>query len=453
MNYIQVDARGCGVGKTRHTIIPRIKNNIKNRIKTLVVVPSKDLQKEYAKHFDFEQITVINSEEGNRIYQQYELADTPVICLTHEGFVQTPHHLYEKLNCDLIIDEAINPYSSLTFKTNDSGGRVWINYAELVAWRYPEYTPDFRPTVEPQPYFELEFVLSTAPDMIDRKTWQKLTNPNYKVWSTWETGNNLQTQQAETATVQLELNSDLLRGWGSVWIAAAVFEKTFMAYWLDSNSISYSVEYAFEKHRSRSVWHIPCEEFSWSKNYRNKNQSVETVFRNYINNTRNGKLIYNSNNDSNTVFVFGKRINHNAHGVNAYSHLTDYAFMSAIKPHPQFRNFIIQRCGSDSKQLEFAFAGYMAYQLLMRSALRDPNNSTSVNLFFLDTAQALTIMELFEPDSYEVKLIEEIQGNVSRPLSASERNKRWRDKQKASQKANESINNFNTIVSLRDVKD
>jgi len=431
MSYIQVDARGCGVGKTRNTIIPRIKNNIWSGIRTLVVVPSKELQREYAKHFVNDEITIINSETSvDRIYQQYQTADTPVICLTHQGFLQTPHSLFEKDNWDLIIDEAFDPFNSITFETVDSAGRVWINYSELVYWKQPEYTPDFKPETNPQPYFQLDFVQSTVPDLIDKKTWQKLSNPNYLKWSTWETGNNLQTNSVETATLQLELNPDILMDWSSVWIAAAVFDRTFMSYWLKANRIDYETVFEFEPHSAAARWHIPQDEFSWSKNYRNRNPDIERTMREYINRTRSGKLIYNSNNDSTTVLTFGTRINHNAHGVNAYSHLTDYAFLSAIKPHPLFVNFIKQHCGLDKKQFEFAFAGYTAYQLLMRSALRDPNNSTVVNLFFLDTTQALGIMDLFDPNTYQVKLIEEIQGNQKAPLTAAERHKRWREKQK-----------------------
>lgn len=430
MTYIQVDARGCGVGKTRNTIIPRIRNNIRNRIRTLVVVPSKNLQKEYATHFDTDEITVINREdEREKILAQYQIADTPVVCLTHQGFLQTPYYLFEKDNWDLIIDEAFDPYASLTFETADSAGRVWINYSEIVSWKNP-LTPDFRPETTVQPFFELEFTQSSVPDLIDRQTWRKLTNPNYRKWATWQTGDNLQNNRVETATIQLELDPVIFEGWSSIWIAAAVFDKTFMGYWMTHNRREYEIVYQFEIHQSPAVWHIPEEEFSWSKNYRNQNPEIEKTFREYINQTRSGRLIYNSNNDSTTVLTFGTRINHNAHGVNAYSHLTDYAFISAIKPHPCFLNFLKIHLELKKTQFEFAFAGYTAYQLMMRSALRDPNNKTPVNIYFLDTAQALSIMELFDPFSYKTVLIKEIQGNVRRPLTPAERNKKWREKQK-----------------------
>lgn len=433
MSYIQVDARGCGVGKTRTTIIPRIKQNIQDGIRTLVVVPSKTLQGEYFAHFESDEITVVNSDSG-RVYEQYQTALTPVVCITHQGFLQTPHELFEKMNWDLIIDEALDPYASITFKTHDSAGRVWIGFDQITAWAQPEYVPSTKPQCNPQPYFELEFTQSTAPDIIDRQLWQKLSNPNYRKWSTWEIGENLMNNRAETCTIQFELDTRIFSDWTSVWIAGAAFDRTFMGYWLEGK---YEIAHKFEPHHAPAHWHIPQEEFSWSKNFKAKNPHVEHAFRSYIDTHRNGRVIYNSNNDSTTIMPFGSRINHNAHGVNQYSHLTDYAFMSAIKPHPQFRNFIRERCGLDNTQLEFAFAGYTAYQLLMRSALRDPNNTTVVNLFFLDTQQSLSIMDLFDPTTYEVSHIETIQGNKTKPLTQAQRHKRWRLKQqqqKASKK-------------------
>lgn len=428
MAYIEIDSRGCGVGKTRNTIIPRIRRNIWNGIRTLVIVPSKNLQKEYARYFDTDDITVINSDSG-RIYEQYQTADTPVVCLTHEGFIRTPHVLFEKQGWDLIVDEAFTPFTSETFNNYNNREQAVVNFADICSWRYPNLVPTEKPTVKPQPFFELEFA-ETGVSTVNSQLFQKLTNPNVKIWATWETGNNLMQGISETTTLQIEINTDTLMGWDSVWIAAAVFEKTFMAYWLESNSIEYDIVYEFLPHSAPVVWHIPQEEFSWSKSYKQRHPETEKTFTDYVNKNRTGRPIYNSNNDSTCVFPWAKRITHNAHGVNEFSDKTDYVFLSAIKPHPLFNNFIKQKLDLTDNQFEFAFTGYMAYQLLMRTALRDLNNTTPVNSFFLDTAQALSIMDLFDPNSYQVKFIEEIQGNKPKPLTLAERQKRWRKKQK-----------------------
>jgi hypothetical protein len=429
MTYIQIDSRGCGAGKTRNTIIPRIRNNIRIGIKTLVVVPSIELQKEYSKFFNDEEFTIVNSQSG-QIYNQYQLAATPVVCMTHEGFLRTPN--LEKTNCDLIIDEAFIPFYTETFNNFDSAGRIMVDFVSLVQWREKEVSTLDTRHLKYQPFFQLEFTRSTPANTVNHKLWQKLSNENILIWATPEVGNNLMQGARETTTLQLEVNPDILKGWSSVWIAAAVFEKTLMAMWMKCNKIDFEIKHSFQLHKGPSVWHIPRDDFSWSKNYRQNNPQIEQTFKQYCEKNRTGRLIYNSNNDSNVVFVFGDRITHNAHGINAYRDRTDYAFLSAIKPHPQFKNFIMDRCGPEPKELEFAFAGYMAYQLVMRTALRDSNNTTPVNLFFLDTTQALGIMDLFDPKSYDVKFIEEIEGNKKKKkaLTNAERARLYRQRKK-----------------------
>ena len=398
MTYIQIDSRGCGAGKTRHTIVPRIRNNQRVGIKTLLVVPSKTLQGEYKSYFGWDEITIINSDSG-KILDQLQTADTPVVCLTHQGFLQTPTNYFDKTNTDLIIDEAFDPYSTETFRTSDSAGRVWVNFSEVFVWK--DDVPTDKPTVKPQPFFEMSVVQSTAPDIINGTTWRKISNPNWRLWATWETGHNLLNNANSTTTLGLELDESVLDHWSSVWIAAAAFEQTFMGHWMTANAIPYTVEYEFERHNGSINWHMPEEEFVWSKASRTANPDIENAFRNYCNAHRTGRLIYNSNNDSNTVFALQDRLTHNAHGINAYRDRTDYAFMTAIQPNALFKNFLTQRCGLSGKELAFALSGYTAYQLIMRTALRDTKNTSTVNVFALDTQMILSVMDLFDPATSE----------------------------------------------------
>tara|TARA_R110000782_G_scaffold227444_1_gene314192 strand:- start:337 stop:1635 length:1299 start_codon:yes stop_codon:yes gene_type:complete len=428
MTYIQIDSRGCGAGKTRNTIVPRIKNNIRCGIKTLLVVPSKELQAEYRAHFDFDEITIINSDNG-KILAQYQTADTPVVCLTHQGFLQTPRLF--KDNWDLVIDEVFDPYESIQFKTADSAGRVWTNFSEVFDWAEP--VTQQRPTVSPQPFFKIKCVESTPPDVIRTDIWRKITNPNYVIRATWTTGDNLMNNVGQTATLYVEVDPEILKGWHSVWIAAAVFERTFMGAWMLSNRIDYSTVYAFDLHSVPAVFHMPTEEFKWSKACRLANPDIENTFRNYVNQHRSGKLIYNSNNDSNTVFALQKRLCHNAHGVNAYADRTDYAFMTAIQPPAPYANYLKEISGLSGKELSFALSGYTAYQLIMRTALRDAANTTKVNVFALDTEMLLGVMDLFDPYKYEALPNISVEDSRTKKvaLTNAEKQKLYRQRNKA----------------------
>lgn len=432
MSYIQVDARGCGAGKTRNTIVPRIKNNMRMGIRTLLVVPSKTLQGEYKSMFNHSDITIINA-DGGRILDQYQTCDSDIICMTHQGFLQTPTGCLNKENTDLIIDEAFDPYSIETFSTVDSAGRSWVDFSQVFDWA--QTVPGEKPKSNPQPYFELCVVGSTPPDIIDAGKWRKIANPNYRIFATWETGNNLINNTVETATLALQLDECVLDNWSSVWIAAAVFDKTMMGSWMRGNCIPYDIAHEFVPHKVPVDWHMPTEEFVWSKGCRDANPEIEGVFRDYCNQHRVGRLIYNKNNDSDTHFLFSDKLTHNAHGINAYKDRLDYAFMSAIQPTAQYRNFLAQTAGLTGKDLAFAFSGYTAYQLIMRTALRDPNNTQRVNIFALDTDMILSVMDLYDPKSYEtypnIPVEDKRKANKSRPLTNAQKQKQYRERKRA----------------------
>ena len=432
MNYISVDSRGCGAGKTRYTIVPRIKNNQKLGVKTLLVVPSKTLQGEYRAYFDSNEITIVNSDAG-KILDQYQTCNSDIICMTHQGFLQTPTVCLNKENTDLIIDEAFDPYSIETFNTVDSAGRTWVDFSQVFDWA--ELVPNTKPKNNPQPYFELSVVGSTPPDIIDAGKWRKIANPNYRIYSTWETGNNLLNNTVETATLALQLDECVLDGWSSVWIAAAAFERTMMGYWMRGNAIPYDIVHNFVPHSVPVDWHMPTEEFRWSKGCRNANPNIEAEFRDYCNQNRTGRLIYNKNNDSDTHFVLSDKLPHNAHGINAYKDRLDYAFMSAIQPNAQYRNFLAQICGLTGKDLAFAFSGYTAYQLIMRTALRDPNNTQRVNIFGLDTDMILSVMDLFDAKAYEtfpnIPVKDCRKTKVKKPMTNAEKQRLYRERKRA----------------------
>lgn len=442
MSYIQIDARGCGAGKTRNTIVPRIKNNIWTGIKTLLVVPSIKLQKEYSKYFVSEDFAVINSDGVSKegILTQYQTVDTPVVCITHEAFQLIPTELFQKSNWDLIIDEVFMPYQTHKIRNYDSASRVWLNTSEMFEWT---------DTVIGN-YRSLSVIGSTPPNLIDTKFWNRINNSNFQLFTTITGGENLMNNVTETTELFQVLNRAVLENWHSVWIAAAAFEHTMFGYWLKSKTRDYSIAYAFEKHTKSVLWHMPNDEsadgFRWTKNQRARDCDQLRNFFAYVDLNRSGRAIYNLNNDDKTPVIWGNRITHNAHGVNEYSHYENYAYFSAVNANGNFKSFIAEHCGIPTKKQNgtmldpfgFAFSGYNAYQLLMRTALRDPSHQGVVNAFFIDTMIALDIQELFVAKYQEVKC--EIPVSKARPqtrskgrkpaMTPAERKARWRLKQK-----------------------
>jgi hypothetical protein len=321
--------------------------------------------------------------------------------MTHEGFLRIPH---TNKNFDLIIDEILNPYGLEEIQNFDQKQKVAIDFSNFISWTDASTIPLEKPEGNKQPFFELTFTSNSVPGTVNKELWMSLSNTNYKLWATWETGNNIISNAVENSIVVKELDPELLNGWRSVWIAAAVFEKTLMSMWLLSNNMQYSIVYPFTTHRKITHWHSPEAPFSWSKTYKNNHPEVESLFRDYITKNKSGKFLYSKNNSSNIPFMGGIQVKHNAHGLNIYSNLNDFAFASAIKSNPFLKNFIQFKTGSGLKEFEFAFTGYMAYQLVMRISLRDPNSITPVNLFFLDTTQMNGVMDLFDINYFMEKI-------------------------------------------------
>lgn len=439
MKYIQIDARGCGAGKTRNTIVPRIRNNQYQGVQTLLVVPSIRLQSEYRKFFCSDDIAIINSEHQSResVMAQLQTVDAPVICITHAAFQLVPSSVFDKKRTDLIIDEVFNPYQSHQIKNFDSANRIWINTGEM-------FELNNKLIGEWQ---NLEVQLSTPPGLIDRNKWNQLTNSNFEIYTSVAAANNLVNNESESTELFQVLREDVLLGWRSVWIAAAVFQHTLFGHWLNSSSLEYTVVHEFECHKKTVDWHMPDDDtkggFRWTKGKQLKEPGYLKDFSKYVDGHRTGRVIYNVNNNVSLPNIWGKKIDHNAHGVNEYSHYENYAYLSAINPNNNFKSFIQNHCGVSSEwtthmsdPFAFAFSGYNAYQLLMRTALRDPHHQGVVNAFFVDTKLAMDIMNLFEsqiqnthPNIPTNKYTSKVE--KSAPLTSAQRNKIWRDKQKA----------------------
>lgn len=458
MSQILVDSRGCGCGKTTQTIIPRIKRNLQQGIKSIIVVPSINLQKQYMRVLPM--ATLINGETAvDGVNQQLYDAltrDDDIIVITHQAFLMhTDIAKTYRINRDLVVDEAFNPYSFLQINLSDSQSNGYFQFQGVFDWMDPEVkTLTVEPNVTPQPYFEIKVNSSSTPTfMINNPYWAALSHANTKIWTTWACGNAFINNIGKTSQVILEVDPDLLEGWASVWVAAAAFEHTFMAQWLYKNNMNAKIVYEFEPHSVKMKMHVPQDTFKWSKTLRNLDDSLIKTFTTYVNTHKNDKVIYVKNNKESEVLVDGIKITHNAHGINDYQELTDYAHMSAINPNAILYNFYKHELDMDLNQIAMSFNGYNAYQLIMRTKLRQPNNNQWVNIFLMDTTMALAILDLFDPNEYQVipeiplmdtrkqerthkKQVKQqmnIKAPKKMPLTKQERNKLAYEKKKANQ--------------------
>jgi hypothetical protein len=159
------------------------------------------------------------------------------------------------------------------------------------------------------------------------------------------------------------------------------------------------------------------------------NGKVVEQFQSHISANRRGKMYSIVNKKSAIAFLNATSVPYNAHGINKYKEYTEFVNAIAVKPNSNYKSFIKQRTDMNDAQLEFAFAGYTAYQLLMRSRLRVAGNTSIVNTYFLDTRQAEGVCELFE-NNYITKYID-ITVDRKVAMTGAERAARARAKRRA----------------------
>jgi len=419
-SYNLVDATQAGGGKTHITIIPRTRQHLQMGIRTLIVVPGVALQEVYAKAFGTYS-DIINSEVSHTsVVQQYAMSTSPVVCITSEAFKRIES--FDKHNVELVIDEAIDPFQEISFNTHDTRGKRAVDLSDFINLVDPtleELVLEEAKLEEYQPtFYEMKFDGQDRIDSIDEELWRALSAPHTRLWATPKQYVNIKGLSDQPSKVYLfsELKTDILDGWLGVWVAAAAFNHTSMCEWFKANDLDYTVVNKFKQHTSPVCFHMPKETatqdiFSWSKSYRAANPQVISQFKSYCEANREGRMLYNDSGDT-VKFLNGDKINHNAHGLNQYSYITNYAFFSAIKPSNQFASFLTHRCGlgeDRAARISMMFVGYTVYQLLMRTSLRDPNNNTQVNAFFLDTEIVMGLYELF--DAADIKWIDSINCN------------------------------------------
>ena len=275
--------------------------------------------------------------------------------------------------------------------------------------------------------------------------WRRLLNPNTRLWVTWADWERIKTGHTREISFACELDASMLMGWISAHIAAAAFETTFMSMWLKATGLSYITKVKFIPHSQSPVMHIPNDTFSWSKYRRNLQPSVLPEFYRYVEQQLHGApCLVVRNNDELTAKLSNEiKLTHNVHGMNNFSSCTAVCLSTALKSSWTFNSFLKQR-GVDAgikedvidKFIARAFASYMFYQILMRSALRVEGNQIPVHCFILDTEVALGLLDYFDSSNqanpvrfFDLKALQGQPRKKSKiAMTSAERQKRYRQK-------------------------
>jgi len=418
---ITIDSRECGAGKTHgvNGTIHQIKNAISLGYKALVCVPSINLSYEYQKAFPSSRV-IVSDEVSDTV--QNRLIDSlfdqvEVIIITHQAFIMSDIPYSFRLNYKLIIDEAFDPYRMLEFtrKTTD----------KVFDWK--NYFSDIQ-LIDSEHFVKVSFIdLITNSETARSELFRGLSSRN---WNTY-IGNDIITSDdiilKDRISFIQELSGDIMKQWSSVHIAAAHFDYTFMSWWLNKNELNYKIIANATPHNKKVVFHIPdytliktknkdgkFGDFTWSKYKQQSMNWLLDQYHSYVNKiVKNEDVLRLKNNyiqEKNDVYVNSHKVNHNASGMNQYSHIRNVSLESCMNPNKEFGYFLDEMSYySSHKDVEkstlvfWAKTGYIHYQILMRCYLRtnEWNDEDEVNVFLIDERDFKLFYLLFDNFDYK----------------------------------------------------
>lgn len=422
---INVNSQQCGAGKTTQWIYPNIRKLLLQSQKVLLVVPSIDLQIQYAETFT-RHITVINNQNSASVSKAiYEAFDNgnKFICITHQAFEQLALSFTVKRNYNLIIDEVINPIrlQKINF---DADNKYMPNFKfsnifkfkdkEYFSHKDVDYTKD-------KSWHKLNVAkVNDLPFLVESKKWKDLLHDNFISYMQYENYMNLCKQNKKQISIIQELNPVIMMHWVDVYVAGAAFECTFMRYWMDYNELEYDVVEKFEQHDTKIRLHAPSiDDFKWSKHKKNKHTEILDKYHKYVKaNTTNPLVI--RNNDEVREIAGEVRVSHNVHGMNLINkhNIISVSLETALVPDYQLKDFYRNVLDMKDKQITKAFSSYLFYQVVMRTAIRD---DIPVDVFALDVNTIVGLIDFFS----DIELIEKIdvsytQKQAGRPKRTAE---------------------------------
>ena len=200
-------------------------------------------------------------------------------------------------------------------------------------------------------------------------------------------------------------------GWRSVRIMGAFFTDSLLHMIWSSMDVEFrqdkQINVQSQRHTEKVGGRVSIHYFSeksWSKKLRNKIASgddpfvhVKPIIADLVG---SDQFLWSANNDIddgiiNTHFVNGIRIPPVCHGLNEYRHVDKIAFLSALNNTPGHFSYLDKVLAISPNQLRQARSHQVAYQSIMRTALRDADSTKPVTVLVPDIALGNWLTEVF----------------------------------------------------------
>jgi len=414
---ININSWECGKGKTTKWI----NKIIIGSDRVLLVVPSIELQHQYAKTFP--NIRFINNQNSTSVVKEaYELLNNnnKFVCITSQAFIRMHLDYTIKSRYTLIIDEAFDPIrkfsidSTKAYNLPDFKFRDKLTITGNLDWVFNELTSNDRLTYTDWSNISVDNSYAGS-IMEESKTWRMLTDMNYKTYMRISEYEKLCINAKDKCIVIQMLNECILTDWNIVYIASAKFESTFMYFWIKQTGIKYNISKTlqFTPHDSPITLHAPPK-LKWSKTRNLKDPNVLDQYHNYVNSIADSNVLSIRNNNELRTLTNDVNVNHNVHGMNNKSHITNVSLESALNPDSQlysfYKTFLEMDQNKYDTEIKDAFCAHLFYQVIMRTAIR---NNESINVFLLDTDIACVLTSYFF--NISVREIEIVTANSNKP--------------------------------------
>jgi hypothetical protein len=317
---------------------------------------------------------------------------------------------------NIVIDEAIDPFRMITYQREDSA----FDWTSIVRGNLERIEIDSYTRVHfSQSKIDDTFIMASplVRDILDTNWITDITSETYRALA------------SDTQRVELfqALRGDIICGWRSVHIAAAAFDHTFMAAWMRYHGIEWQVIRPFEHKELPARIHY-VEQLRWSKTKAGSGK-YDAALNEYYQYVESGssEFLRLKNLSVKNRLAGEITLSHNPHGLNEYKHITAISLESALNPTQSWRLWLQNTMKMTPKQVTVAFSSYLFYQCVMRTALRDKDNSQVVHIYGLDEPSIVGLLQFFDPrDSVHIDV-----GIESRVImSAAERKRKQRSKDK-----------------------
>lgn len=460
---ISYSAAVCGSGKT-HQIVNRACKIAKAGNNVLIVQPTKQLidrtvEAELINRpnppryevFHGDKFPGAVTKELMHWLKTFDSEGGWVVFITHQLLPHIPY-FPDKGGWHVFIDEAPQAHDRHTLQIPHSHSILTAHltlvpyngiYSRLVCDNAKAIT-DIARNKQNDAVFE---VLSEAARDVKNRNWDCYVNTEWF--------ERLRRGEANKLNIYTVLSPTILSGFRSVLVAAANFKDTALyqlwgrrGVWFEEDK-AFSRSLRFDQHSSGELIKIYyAVDERWSRAQQRKSwvecgnlTTLQLMAQSAVNLVGDRPFVWQTNKGDadalRSLFVGGRELPHLAHGLNDYSAIDNIVLLTASNPTPHQYQFLRNQ-GMDGNDVRRAVYFQNAYQTVLRTSIRDPENTEPKLIIVPDLPLAEHLQQLFSGSRVErmetgIPANSNRQARVGRPRkhrTDKERKARYRQRRK-----------------------